>query len=245
MQKLFSESILQLLLILPLVLIWRDVGREKVKYIFLFCFFFLVNSVLLNLPNMYPFLDIVKSGWNWEGKIYAFTGSVLFYLIFRSYLSKENFITLNQKTGSLKYTLVLMVVLCLIYILSAFLFNKSEKFDLEALFFQITMPGLEEEFAFHGIMLGLLNTFLKRNIVLWKINFGNPGVWITGILFGLVHGFSLGEQWQLQFNYLNFLSTFNFGLLMGWMTLKARSILFPVLTHGLSDFLLHFVAMVK
>ncbi len=122
--------------------------------------------------------------------------------------------------------------------------GKNE-FNLESLGFQLTMPGFDEELAYRGIMIGLLATFLVDKITIKNRSIGNPAVWITAILFGLIHALKIKEIWQFQMDWIYFSYTFLFGFVLGWLTLKSRCILFPLITHNTVIFLGTLVTMIK
>ena len=107
------------------------------------------------------------------------------------------------------------------------------------------MPGFDEELAFRGIMVGLLVTILIPRITVGSINLGSPAVWVTAILFALIHAFTLDETWSVKFNVVYFSYTFLFGYIMGWMAIKTRSILMPVIAHNSVNFIGTLVTMLK
>lgn len=99
----------------------------KWKAIILFPSFFLLNQFLLELPGQIPALRIFDGNWNWSGKIYALTGSILFYMLFKKVFVKNDFFTFKQKDDSLKYTLPVTIIVILVTVGSFyFLVKKSE-----------------------------------------------------------------------------------------------------------------------
>ena len=117
--------------------------------------------------------------------------------------------------------------------------------DRETLLYQLTMPGLDEEILFRAVLLGLLLTCLKENIKIGQFNLGSPSVLIIGLLFGLLHGLTLTNEFSLKFNSSYFLSTFVFGYVWSWITLKSESILQPVISHNVSNFMMYLIRMTK
>jgi membrane protease YdiL (CAAX protease family) len=107
------------------------------------------------------------------------------------------------------------------------------------------MPGLDEEFAYRGIMLGLLCSALRDHISIGKTKIISPAVLVTATLFGLIHGFPLTPYLDWKFDYFSFCYTFIFGLVYGWMVLKSRSVLTPTLTHSLTNFTSTLITMLK
>jgi membrane protease YdiL (CAAX protease family) len=177
----------------------------------------------------------IGTQWNWTGKLIAIAGSLIFYRIFRSEFKEHDFFTLKQKPGSVKPNIILTLVISLIVVaMGIFLYGTNEP-DLETFFFQLGMPSLDEEFAFRGIMLGLLCTALKSNLKIGTINLGNPSIIVTAILFGLVHSLNINSHWEVSQDWLYFSYTFAYGLALAWMTLKSKSVLFPIISHILSN----------
>ena len=114
-------------------------------------------------------------------------------------------------------------------------------FGFEGLVFELTMPGYDEEIAFRGIMIGILSTLLIET----KNIFKNPAIWITAILFGLVHALKFDGNWSLHIDWIYFSYTFLYGFLLGWMTIKSRSILMSVISHNTANVFATLVAMIK
>ena len=122
----------------------------------------------------------------------------------------------------------------------SFLFFFS-KFNLETLAFQISLPGIDEEIMFRGILLGLLATSLKD-----KISFlGNPSVLLTAILFGFMHALTLNKDYSINFEPIYFIQTGFAGYVWGWITIKSRSILLAIVSHNFSNFFGTLSTMIK
>lgn len=94
---------------------------------------------------------------------------------------------------------------------------------------------------FRGILFGLLLSALRQNIPF----LGNPALLITSALFGFMHALTLSENYSIRFNALYFIQTAFAGWVWGWVTLRSRSILMPVLSHNLSNFFGTLVTMLK
>ncbi|WP_125047684.1 CPBP family intramembrane glutamic endopeptidase [Pontibacter arcticus] len=121
---------------------------------------------------------------------------------------------------------------------------KQKELNFETLAFQLTMPGLDEEILFRGVLLGLLLTILSDKSAIGKFNFGNPSLLIISILFGLVHGLGFEHDQQIYFHFFNIFSTGLTGYGLGWIAINSRSILLPAVTHNLFNFLLNFISMI-
>ena len=218
--------------------------NNKWKHLLLFASYYFFYLFLLAIPNLFPALRIVESAWNWSGKLYAITGSISFYLLFRKAFPQHNYITFKQKNNALKPKFYAIVIIFFVSAgLACFSVNKSET-RLEYFLFQFTMPGLDEELAFRGIMLGLLSNSLKSKIYLGSRSLGNPALTITSILFAAGHSFSIDGNWVFYQNWFEFINMFAIGLLLGWMTVKSGSILMSILVHDLINILPKIIAWV-
>lgn len=231
--------------VLLLLLFYRR--REKgYGLLVLYFVFAIINIFLLVSPMLFAPLDFTSSlggSWNWSGKIYAIAGSILFYFLFRGEFSENDFIGLKQKKGSLKFTLAGTFFLVTYSVLRAYFFQDGLPLDLETLGFQLTMPGIDEELAVRGVMLGLLASTMSDRVKIGTFNLGPPGIWVTSIIFGLTH--SLQFSGAIQVEWLIFASTFVSGFVLAWMTLKSRSILMPVIAHNLLNFFAFLTRMLK
>lgn len=230
MVKLFIFLLIQLLLITPLLVISLNKFDQKPIRVFLFLIYFALYTSLLALPGLFPATKIIHSDqWNWSGKIFAITGSILFYARFKALFTNLNFITFKQK-----YNLFYIVALVYFLVVGLAILSAHHSNDRAVYFlFQLTMPGIDEELAFRGIILGLLSNSLTSKIGIGSFKPINPALLITSILFGLGHAFQIDSHWIFHYNYFEFVNSFTIGLLLGWMTLKSGSVFMPVLAHGL------------
>ena len=232
------EPILHLVVILPLLLIFMK-ERTKENYLrvlsIVVCYF--IYYFALTLQYHFDCFNIIDGSWNWDGKIYGIVCGIAIYLIFRRQLSNNNFFTIKQDKVGLKSALKVAIAILSIAILGGVV-NDGE-FNIETLLFQISMPGIDEEIMYRGVLLGLMCSALRAGGAAWR----NPAIIINAVLFGLVHSLSLGDG-ALQFNSVNFMWTGLLGYGFGYITIKTRSILIPMLTHNLYNFTLNLLAMI-
>ncbi len=232
------EPILHLVVILPLLLIFMN-ERTKENYLRVLsivgCYF--IYYFALTLQYHFDCFNIIDGSWNWDGKIYGIVCGIAIYFIFRRQLSNNNFFTLKQDKAGLKSVLKVAVAILSISILGGVV--NDREFNIETLLFQISMPGIDEEIMYRGVLLGLMCSALRAGGATWR----NPAIIINAVLFGLVHSLSLGDG-ALQFNSVNFMWTGLLGYGFGYITIKTRSILIPMLTHNLYNFTLNLLAMI-
>jgi uncharacterized protein len=222
------------------ILFLKERTKENHLRILFFTLIYIVYQLVLILPKLSREFDFIQSGWNWEGKIFGIAFGTLCYFIFKKYFSPNNFFTFKQDAENKKKTWTLSIAVIIIMSVIYYFIEQSE-FDKETLAFQLTMPGLDEEIMFRGILLGLLLTALPAKIPY----IGNPAVLLTVILFGLLHALSLSKDYQVDFDPVYFLHTGIGGYIFGWLALKSRSLVLPILTHGFTNFFAALATMIK
>lgn len=236
--ELFLESLLHIALILPLLLIFmKERTKENYLRVLSIVVCYLVYYFALTLHYHFDCFDIIKGNWNWDGKIYGVIWGVAAYFIFRQRFADNNFFTLKQNKQGLKSALRVVAVIISISILGGVV--KDRDFNLETLIFQISMPGIDEEIMYRGVLLGLMCSALRGGGVAWR----NPAIIINGVLFGLVHALSISDG-ALQFSTMNFVWTWILGYGFGYIAIKTRSILLPMLTHNLYNFTMNLLSMI-
>jgi membrane protease YdiL (CAAX protease family) len=217
---------------------------EKLLLLLLFSFFFIMMQFFLRLPINAPELDIIEGSWNWSGKIYATTASLIFYFSTKHLFQHHQYLKIQQSLNSRKKVRLIFFII-LLYAIAEGLFFYNKNFNGETLLFQATLPGIEEELAYRAIMLGLLSTLLVDKFKIFKFYIHSPTIWIIGILFGLIHALKLNTDWSLSFNGIYFIKTFVLGVIWNWMTLKTKSILLPIVSHNLANFIPNLIGMLK
>jgi membrane protease YdiL (CAAX protease family) len=232
MTKIIAENFLKLIIVSPIIIFTlKNKKLETLKVLSAFVIFFLINQISINLPFISSELQISNwnSNWNWVGKIYTIIGSILFLIFYRKYPLKDYFLTFKQENKFFKKG-VLIIISLLILKTTLMFFAPTKLLNWETLFYQFSMPGIDEEIAYRGIMLGLLTKILKcKNLIL------NSSVWITAILFGFAHGLSLSKEFSIIFNIQPFLITMFHGLIWGWITIRSGSILLALISHNLGN----------
>ncbi len=250
MKKAIFELILQLIIVIPLIILFlKRWESENWNIVFMFSAFFIVNSLVLYLPSEYISFRLFNgSGWNWSGKIYSSFVSIIFLIAYRKFELKDYFLTFRQNKVFAKNNLIIIVAIILLQIVITTImsstFETKTKWDLNTILFQLTAPSISEEIAYRGIMLGLLVKVLKPNIIIFKKNFGNPSILITAILFGLVHGLHLTNSFGVEFNMFSFFFTMSYGIFWGWLTIRSGSILLALISHSLAN-VTYFIAKMR
>ena len=241
MIEILLEAFLQVLILIPFAFFLLK-KRTKINFqrllIFVFCY--VTYQVFLVLPKIDPMFDFITSSWNWDGKIYGIMCGVFSYFLFNKYFRENNFFTLKQNKESFKSALIGAIAIVLLSTVIWFLLGQSQ-FNLETLAFQISLPGIDEEIMFRGILLGLLATSLKEKTLF----LGNPSILLTAILFGFMHALTLTKNYEINFEPIYFIQTGFAGYVWGWITIKSRSILLAILSHNFSNFFGTLSTMIK
>ena len=176
-----------------------------------------VHTVLLELPRNVPALRVFGGSWNWSGKIFALAGSLLFVPLIAT-ADRRRWLRVPAWDPVVYLGLAAIAILSFVVPLA---FADSMPFDAETIAFQLTMPTLDEELLYRGILLSLL---------LHATGSRTAPVWITGLLFGLAH-VSIAS-----FDVLTFARTFAFGLVFGWLTIRSdRSLLPAAFLHSTTN----------
>lgn len=189
------EHILMVGLILPMIIAGLN-GKNNYKKIILF---------LLFHPDQF---SKCYSGFLWIFKNYKWILALgwknNFLIVFNNFhhrflqtTERQLFFTVKQNKDSIKSTISAKIIILIVISVFTLISADKTKFNIETLAFQISLPALDEGFSYRGIMIGLLVPQLKNYFCIGKLKLGHPAIWITGILFGLVHGFTLTMNWQL------------------------------------------------
>ncbi|QTD38068.1 CPBP family intramembrane metalloprotease [Polaribacter batillariae] len=193
--------------------------------------------ILIFIPISFSFLSIPNTEMNWAGKILALLFSIVFYFLVKNYLKDNDFIlSLPIKKSRRKVIIVGLVTVIFMAVLTM-AFSRSKPLNTEILFYQMTMPGIDEE-LWRGILLGLLIPIIKNS----KFKLGHPAIWATTLIFALGHSLFL-QNWELQFAIDAFIITGILGYILGWMTYYSKSILPAIIFHNLINFSTNFIEM--
>lgn len=238
----FLEHLMHLAIVLPIIL-FTLINRKSqtIKILSVFSIYFLIHSILLYFPIEFNELSLIKGNWNWTGKFFAISGSILFLLVYRKFELKDYFLILKQNNDFLKYGLLTLLSIFIIKGLFNYIYLSSTDWNTEAILFQATMPGLDEEIAFRGIMLGLLTKILKPT----SKSIFHPAIYVTALLFGMGHGLFLNDACELTFNISSFLITTVLGIVWAWITIKSGSILLALISHNIGNITSQIISMSK
>jgi hypothetical protein len=189
-----------------------------------------INDALLTLG--YGWLpDLVGGTWNWQGKLMALTTSMAVAAL-PAFGLRQVGVTLSHAAGSLRAAAPMAAAYCAFFVLIALLF-PAEPASAEDLAFQLTMPGLEEELFYRGVLLFALDQAFRGRRRLLGVDWGWGAV-LSCLLFGLTHAFSHSDG-AFSFDPVTMALTAMPSLIAVWIRLRTGSLLLPVLLHNFGN----------
>ena len=176
------------------------------------------------LPNLFP------GNWAWTGKLLATAGLLLVAALPRFGLRRCG-VTLRQAPGSRPAWIVFALLAALIFAL-AFVWRDGPD-SLDTILFQWTMPGIEEELFYRGLLLLALNEALDAARRDRFAGIGWGGV-LSSVAFGLGHAL-FWRDGGLSFDAMAMALTGGPALLLVWFRARTGSLLLPVLAHNVAN----------
>lgn len=170
------------------------------------------------------------SDWNWTGKAMGIAATLaLASLPFVGW--RRAGLTWRQAKGSWTAWVVFGVLTAALFMAAAL--DGAGPADAETIAFQWTMPGLDEEPFYRGVLLLALNeAFTARRRVLGA-PVGYGGV-LSCVLFGIIHAMSYGDG-GYAFDAMTFAVTGIPAAILLWMRERTGSVVLPVLAHNVAN----------
>lgn len=208
-----------------------DPRRFSLRWLLAALVLVVLNDALLTraygaLPNILPAGD-----WNWQGKILALAATLIIASL-PVIGWRRSGLTLVQAAGSLKAAIpVAGLYIAFFAGLAAML--PAEPATAETVAFQLTMPGLEEEAFYRGLLLFALDRAFRGRKRFLGVDWG-WGALLSCILFGLAHAFGFSDG-RFSFDPLTMALTGIPSVIGVWLVLRTRSILAPVILHNFGN----------
>lgn len=191
------------------------------------------DALLLRLYGLVPSVA-AGSHWNWTGKLLA-TIAMLGVAALPYIGWRNSGISLRQAAKSTPAWVVFALFTTAIF--AAAIYSGDGRDDLDTIFFQWTMPGIEEEIFYRGVLLFTLNEAFTSKIKVLGAQIGWGGILAT-IAFGLIHSLFYGLD-GVSFNLIPFALTGGPALLLLWFRERTGSIVVPVLAHNVANGAFH------
>jgi membrane protease YdiL (CAAX protease family) len=223
-------GILLLLLLVGGILGLLDRERFSLRWLLAAALLVAVNDVLLTgaygaLPNLIP------GSWNWQGKLLALAATLAIAAL-PIFGWRRVGLTLAQEPGSLKAALPVLALYCGFFLAIGLAF-PSDPATSEDIAFQLTMPGLEEEPFYRGILLFALDRAYAGRWRFLGVDWG-WGALLSCLLFGLAHAFGFSDG-AFAFDPLVMALTAVPSLIAVWARLRTGSLLLPIAMHNFGN----------
>lgn len=175
--------------------------------------------------------DLIGGAWNWEGKLLALVVT-LGVASLPAFGWRRTGLTLTQQPGSLRAAIPVVLLYCAIFVALALAFPGGDALA-EDVAFQLTMPGLEEEPFYRGVLLFALDRAFTGRWRFAGVDWGWGAVLSCG-LFGLTHAFGFSHG-HFTFDAMTMALTALPSFIAVWLRLRTGSVLLPVLTHNFGN----------
>jgi CAAX protease family protein len=174
-----------------------------------------------------------KARWNWDGKIYATLVLLTLILVLKGVSFRSVGLTLKQEPGW-RLAWFVIFVLCVGFVYAALKFPPvSFDGDWEALAFQLTMPSIDEELFFRGLLVVMIDQTFGVSKRILGAPFGWGGV-LTSLMFGMIHGVDFDDG-VFNFATQHALYTGFGGLVLYWLRARTGSLMAPVFVHSFGN----------
>ena len=189
-----------------------------------------VNNLLLARGyGLIP--DIAGGERNWTGKGLALAGTLAIASL-PLFGWRRVGLTLTQRAGSLRSAIPVVLLCCGFFLAIALLF-PSDPPSREEVGFQLTMPGLEEEPFYRGILLFAFDQAFRGRVRFLGVDWGWGAV-LSCLAFGLTHSFGYSDG-AFSFDPLIMALTAIPSFIAVWLRYRTGSLALPVLLHNFGN----------
>ncbi|MEM8484639.1 MAG: CPBP family glutamic-type intramembrane protease [Bacteroidota bacterium] len=226
----FTTAFLSALILLAAVLL-----KGKVRWVWLFSIPVLafIKHLLLVEGAAGSFGDWIPGRYNWEGKLLAISLWIVVVITFFRDRLETIGLTFKQ-CGHWRNTAFGVAVFCaLSWALAAvFQFEGLKSGSISDILYQASMPTLEEELWFRGIMLAMLiEDFTTKGIKKPQVTALILAALVTSLSFWGAHSINTDGDWGFVFDVWGNLVAGGFGVLFVIVRIGTGSLVLPMLLH--------------
>ena len=175
--------------------------------------------------------DLIGGDWNWQGKGLALAAT-LALMAFPVFGFRNTGLTLGLTPDSFKSAWPPALLYAAFFVAIAVVFPGG-KTNAEEIAFQLTMPGLEEELFYRGLLLFALDRAFTGRKRFLGVDWG-WGAFLSCVLFGLTHAFGFSHG-HYSFDAITMALTAIPSVLAVWIRLRTGSVLLPVVLHNFGN----------
>ena len=224
-------GVLALILLAGGVIAIAQPGRVAFRWLAVAAGLILFNDLLLTnayglLPRLLPDGD-----WNWQGKLLALAATLAVASL-PAFGWRACGLTLRQAPGDPRPVLIIAAAYVAFFLGIALAF-PNEPASAETIAFQLTLPGLEEEPFYRGVLLFALGQAFTGRKRLLGVDW-SWGAVLSCLLFGLAHAFGFSKG-AFHLDPLTMLLTAGPSFVAVWLALRTKSVLVPVLLHNFGN----------
>ena len=221
---------LALLLFLGAIVGLADRRNFSVRWLAIAALLVAINDALLT--RCYGLLpDLVGGAWNWQGKLIALAATIAIAAL-PAFGFRQIGLTLSHEPGSLKAAAPVAIAYCAFFVVIAMLFPADQP-STEDVAFQMTMPGLEEELLYRGILLFALDQAFRGRKQLLGMDWGWGAV-LSSFLFGMAHAFGYSDG-RFAFDPITMALTGIPSFIAVWLRARTGSLLMPIMLHNFGN----------
>ncbi|HEX3808919.1 MAG TPA: CPBP family intramembrane glutamic endopeptidase [Rhizomicrobium sp.] len=218
-----------------LLLALPALGGKQRGWIAAVAIFSFLSTVAVSLPVTWPHaFPAIGKDWNWDGKLcsIAFTTvAAIVLMVFAGFRRTDFGLTFKQAPGTGRAILFGIVPFLIFDAAIVWAIAPHEAVSPETLAFQGTLPGLDEEFLFRGVMLALFDRMFSAKASILGARMGY-GALVVSIVFGLVHAVRIDANFAIHTYVMQGVFAGITGLVLVWIRTRTQSLVVPVLTHN-------------
>lgn len=187
------------------------------------------DACLTGLYGLLP--DLIGGERNWQGKLLALAATLLVAAL-PAFGWRRSGLVLAQAPGSLQAALPIAALYCAFFVALALAFPGDTPKG-EEVAFQLTMPGLEEEPFYRGVLLLALDRAFTGRVRFLGVDWGWGAV-LSCVLFGLAHAFGFSDG-GFAFDPLTMALTAVPAFIAVWLRLRTGSLVLPIFLHNVGN----------